>query len=91
LLLPFHRGADLRHDIGVEPLGDREQSHRDRGRTLDSEWLVANELAAKADALAEYRRLLRADRHGRLQAGELGFGQDELDERTSVGNMKRLF
>ena len=31
-------------------------------------------------------------RHGRLQAGELGFGQDELDhERTSVGNMKRLF
>jgi len=71
LLLLFDRGANLRHDIGAEPLRHREQSRRDLTRALDDERVGAEQLAAKASAAPERRRLLRADRHGRLQTGKL--------------------
>src|SRR5437870_2223359 len=85
LLFLFDCGTNLGNDIGAEPRGYSEQSRCDLPCALDGEGLGAEPLAAKAYAAPERRRLLRADRHGRLQTGELGRGQDEVDhERTSM-------
>src|SRR5438309_5503459 len=90
LLFLFDCGTNLGNDIGAEPRGHREQSRCDLPRALDGERLGAGQLAAKAYAAPERRRLLRADRHGRLQTGELGLGQDEVDhERTSITSAAR--
>jgi hypothetical protein len=80
----FDRSADLRHDIGAGPLGPGEQSSRDLTCAPDGERLGTQHLVATP---SEGRRLLRADRHGRLQTGELGLGEDELDhECTSMAS-----
>ena len=68
----FDRSADLRHDIGAGPLGHGEPSIRDLTCAPDGERLRTQHVVAKTYAPSEGRRLLRADRHGRLQTGELG-------------------
>jgi len=85
LLFLFDCGTNLGNEIGAEPRDHCEQSRCDLPCALDGEGVEAEPLAAKAYAAPERRRLLRADHHGRLQTGELGLGQDEVDhERTSI-------
>jgi len=48
LLLLFDRGANLRHDIGAEPLRHREQSRRDLTRALDDERVGAEQLRCQS-------------------------------------------
>src|SRR5262245_63184926 len=78
-LLLFDRGTNLRHDIPTEPLGHRQQSCRDLTPAFDGKRLRAEQLAAKSYSASEHRGLLRADRHGCQQTGELALGQDKLD------------
>lgn len=75
----FDRGANLRHDIGTEPAGYGEQSVRDLACALDGKGFGSEQLGAQARTAPERRRLLRSDRHGRLQTGELVCGEDNLD------------
>jgi len=79
LLRLFDRGTNLGNDIGAEPRGHCEQSRCDLPCALDGEGLGAEDLAPKAYAAPERRRLLRADRYGRLQTDQLGLRQYDLD------------
>src|SRR5437667_1630383 len=83
LLLLFDRGANLGNDLGAEAVRHGQQSGRDRKGTFDGGRLWTEDLAPKALARFERRRLRRAGRYGRLQTDQLGLGQDELDHLDS--------
>src|SRR5437899_12205342 len=75
LLLLFDRGANLGNDLGAEAVRHGQQPGRDREGAFDGDRLWAEDLAPKAYAAPEHRRLLRADCYGRLQTDQLGLGQ----------------
>jgi hypothetical protein len=83
LLRLFDRGANLRRDIGTGPPSYGEQSFRDGACAFDDN-RFGIEHGAQAFSAPKRRRLVRSDRHGRFQTGELGFGEDKLDHESPV-------
>src|SRR5437899_11402095 len=83
LLLLFDRGANLGNDLGAEAIRHGQQAGRDRMGAFDGDGLWAEDLAPKALACLERRRLRRADRYARLQTDQLGLGQNKLDHASA--------